>query len=99
MKIIESNDAKINHAARELSAFISAVEQKYGAEQAQAAAEDWLEELERLESPFPCDARNWRAVTIAASVRLAERLSIPAALVGSSLRMSHPYQRSANPSF
>ena len=48
MKRIESNDLKSNRAARELFAFVVAVERQYGAEQARISAEDWIEELERL---------------------------------------------------
>ncbi len=69
-------DRQSNLAERELSAFIAAVLKQYGPEQAQISAEDWLEELEQLQPPSPCDIKNWRAITIAASARLAERLSV-----------------------
>ena len=58
---------------RELAAFLSSVTMLYGADQAGRSAEDWLLEFELLPSPR-CDV-NWRAVTIAASARLARRLS------------------------
>ena len=61
-------------AERELSAFISAVTQMFGAEQARASTEDWLEESELIDSPPRSTARDWRAVTIAASARLARRV-------------------------
>ena len=62
-------------AERELSAFISAVKELLGPEQAQLSAVDWLDELELMDSQPEATSRNWRAVTIAASVRLANRLN------------------------
>jgi hypothetical protein len=62
-------------AERELSAFISAVTESVGPEQARLSAEDWLEESESIDSPPRSTIRDWRAVTVAASVRLANRLS------------------------
>ncbi len=62
-------------AGRELAAFISAVTRLYGAEQARISAEDWLNEAQEMTgSPRPA-GRNFRAVTIAASALLAERLN------------------------
>ena len=63
-------------AERELSAFVRAVTQLYGCEEAKLAAEDWLDESELMDSPPLLTNRNWRAVTIAASARLANQLSI-----------------------
>ena len=62
-------------AERELSAFISAVKEFLGPEQAQLSAVDWLDELELMASHPGATSRHWRAVTIAASVRLANRLN------------------------
>lgn len=62
-------------AERELSAFISAVTELFGPEQARLSAEDWLDELESMDSPLRPTSRNWRAVTGAASARLANRLT------------------------
>jgi hypothetical protein len=63
-------------AERELSSFIPAVTELYGPEQARLSERDWLDELELMDSlPLSAD-REWRAVTIAASARLAGRLSI-----------------------
>jgi hypothetical protein len=62
-------------AERELSSFISAVTELYGPEQARLSENDWLEELELMDSPPLSTNRQWRAVTIAASVRLAGRLN------------------------
>jgi len=61
-------------AERELSAFIAAVTDLFGPEQARASAEDWLEESELMDSPPQSTARDWRAVSIAASARLAGRI-------------------------
>jgi hypothetical protein len=62
-------------AERELSAFVSAVTKLYGPEQARLSARDWLDESELMDSPPLSTERNWRAVTIAASARLASRLN------------------------
>jgi len=64
-------------AERELSAFIRAVTQLHGPEEAKLAAGDWLNESELMDSPPLSTSRNWRAVTIAASARLANRLTVP----------------------
>lgn len=62
-------------AERELSSFMAAVTKLYGPEQARVSGEDWLEESELMDSPPRSEARNWRAVTIAASARLANRVN------------------------
>ncbi len=62
-------------AERELSAFISAVNQLFGPQQAQISALDWIDELDLMDSQSGFTSRAWRAVTIAASVRLANRLN------------------------
>lgn len=62
-------------AERELSSFLAAVTKLYGPEQAKVAGEDWLDESELMDSPPRSEARNWRAVTIAASARLANRIN------------------------
>jgi hypothetical protein len=63
-------------AERELSSFIAALTELYGPEQARLSEKDWLDELKLMDS-LPLSAnRQWRAVTIAASARLAGRLSI-----------------------
>ena len=63
-------------AERELSAFIRAVTQLFGPEEAKLSAEDWLDESELMDCPPLATSRNWRAVTIAASARLANRLDV-----------------------
>jgi len=62
-------------AERELSAFISAVNQLFGPQQAQISALDWIDELDLMDSQSGFTSRAWRAVTIAASVRHANRLN------------------------
>ena len=63
-------------AERELSSFIAAVTELSGPEQAGLSEKDWLEELELMDSLPMSTNRHWRAVTIAASLRVAGRLSI-----------------------
>jgi hypothetical protein len=60
-----------------LSWFISAVTELYGPEQARVSEKDWLDEFELMDAPPSPTGRNWRAVTIAASARLANRISAP----------------------
>ena len=67
---------QVHIAERELSAFIRAVTQLFGPEEAKLSAEDWLDESELMDSPTRSTSRNWRAVTIAASARLANRLAV-----------------------
>jgi hypothetical protein len=60
----------------ELSAFIGAVTELFGPEQAGLSAEDWLDESELMDSPPRSTSRDWRAVTVAASARLVSRLTV-----------------------
>jgi hypothetical protein len=60
-------------AEMELSAFVAAVHQLFGAEQAQKATEKWMEELERTDWSNATSVIDWRGVTIAATARLAGR--------------------------
>jgi hypothetical protein len=50
-------DDETHLAERELSAFIAAVTELFGPEQARTSTEDWLEELELMDSP----PRSWNA--------------------------------------
>jgi hypothetical protein len=63
-------------AERELSAFIAAVAELFGADQARMLAEDWLDESGLMDVSPRSTPRDWRAITIAASVRLANRLNV-----------------------
>jgi hypothetical protein len=65
-------------AERELFSFLAAVTELYGPEQGRLSAEDWLEQSELMDSPPRSEGRSWRAVTIAASPRLANRVSVKA---------------------
>jgi hypothetical protein len=62
-------------AEREFSAFIRAVKELLGPDQAELSALDWLDELELMDSQPGSTSQHWRAVTIAASARLANRLN------------------------
>jgi len=66
-------EEQIKMAARELSAFFRAVDELFGAEQARLSTEDWLCELELRDALPRATSRDWRAVTVAASARLASR--------------------------
>ncbi len=67
--------AETHEAERELSAFIGAVTELFGPEQARVSTEDWLEELTLMDRSSHSEERKWRAVTIAATARLANRLN------------------------
>ena len=66
-------EEQINMAERELSAFIRAVTELFGPEQARLSTQDWLDESALVDRPPPATSRDWRAVTVAASARLAIR--------------------------
>jgi hypothetical protein len=67
-------DEQAHLAERELSAFIIAVTERFGPEQARASTQDWLDEAEIIHSAPRSTSRGWRSVTIAASARLAGRI-------------------------
>ena len=58
------------HAKKELSAFIRAVDELFGAEQARQSALDWIEELEHMDWPTGESVPDWRRATVGASARL-----------------------------
>ena len=60
-------------AEREFSAFISAVKELFGPEQAEISAVDWLDVSELMDIRPRSTSHDWRAVTIAAAARLANR--------------------------
>jgi hypothetical protein len=60
-------------AERELSAFFNAITQLYGSEQADLSAEDWLQELIKIDD-LPASTREWRLITAKVSTRLASRV-------------------------
>ena len=59
---------------RELSAFITAVRERFGSEEARLAADDWLREL-TARADVPATTREWRTLTIAAAAQLANRVN------------------------
>jgi hypothetical protein len=61
-------------AEKELSAFISAVDKLFGAEQARQSAPDWIEELELIDWPSG-SIPDWRRATVGASARLGALMS------------------------
>ncbi len=61
-------------AERELGAFMRAVSEMFGAEHARRAADDWLDEFERMDT-LPETRRYFGSVTIAAAARLATSLN------------------------
>jgi len=62
-------------AERELSAFKVAVAELFGADEARVSVEDWLDEFELMYASPRSTHRDCRTITIAASVRLANRLN------------------------
>jgi hypothetical protein len=66
----------LSMAERELSAFLAAVEALFGPTQAKLSAEDWLNVTEQVLGENYLTQRDWRAVTIVASSRLAHRLVV-----------------------
>jgi acyl carrier protein phosphodiesterase len=61
-------------AEQELSAFFNAIRQRFGSEEAQLSAEDWLQELNQIDA-LPASIGEWRSLTAKASTRLASRVS------------------------
>ncbi|HEX3106736.1 MAG TPA: hypothetical protein VHQ22_20030 [Terriglobales bacterium] len=57
-------------AEKELSAFIRAVDELFGAEQARQSALDWIEELKLMDWTSGDSITNWRRATVGASARL-----------------------------
>jgi hypothetical protein len=67
---------QIRMAGRELASFLGAVKELFGPEQARLSAGDWLDESELMDSRSRSTSRDWRAVTVAASARLANRVTV-----------------------
>jgi hypothetical protein len=62
-------------AERELGAFIRAVTELFGPEEARLAADAWIDELELMDALPGPTRRDWGEVTVAASAQLARRLN------------------------
>jgi hypothetical protein len=60
-------------AERELSAFVTAVNQLFDAVHGRKATKHWIEELERTDWPSQASVVDWRKVSIAAAARLVRR--------------------------
>jgi hypothetical protein len=60
-------------AEKELSAFVTAVNQLFDAEQRRKAANNWIEEMVRTDWLGGAPVIDWRKVTIAAAARLVRR--------------------------
>ena len=58
----------------EIAAFRAAVTESYGAAQEELAIADWLEAMEAAEWSIPNIMPNWRKFTIAAALKLADRV-------------------------
>jgi hypothetical protein len=67
---------QLSMAERELSAFFAAVEILFGSMQVKLSAEDWLIATEQVLGRNQPTQRDWRAVTLIASSRLAHRLVV-----------------------
>ena len=75
VSILQFED-QLKMAEREHSAFFAAAETLFGPEQAKLSAEDWLNATEQVLGENELTSRDWRAVTIVASSRLARRLAV-----------------------
>ena len=67
-------EEQVQLGERELYSFLAAVAELYGPGQARISAEDWIEESDRIDVPPRSARRDWRAVSIAASARMASRI-------------------------
>jgi 6-phosphogluconate dehydrogenase len=63
-------------AEKELTAFVHAVDELFGTEQARRSALDWIHEMEVMNWPDGEAIPNWREATVRASARLCSSYSI-----------------------
>jgi hypothetical protein len=68
-------EEQMSMAERELSAFIRAVKVLFGPEQAMLSADDWLSESGLMDCQPRSTGRDFRAITVAASARLATHIT------------------------
>lgn len=61
-------------AEQELTAFFTAVAERFGSELAELAVEDWLHGLLAMNT-LPASAREWRRLSVKASSQLATRVN------------------------
>src|SRR5208337_3452530 len=64
-------------AEKELAAYAAAVQELFGPQQARQSIDDWVEELELTNWPTEAGIPDWRRITIAAAIRLADRVNAP----------------------
>ena len=67
-------DGLLTTAERELAALFTAVTELFGSEQARLTAEEWVEEVESLDSLAGLTSSDWRQVTVAVLARRARLL-------------------------
>ncbi len=63
-------------AERELAAFARAVKELFGPEQERQSIEDWMQELESIDWSTREVITDWRDISIAAALRLADRVCL-----------------------
>jgi hypothetical protein len=63
-------------AEKELRAFVHAVDELFGTEQARRSVLDWIHEIEVMNWPVGEAIPNWREATVRASARLCSLYSI-----------------------
>jgi hypothetical protein len=73
---IEINSDPLLMAERELAAFGRAVRELFGSEQERQSIEDWMQELESMDRSKREANTDWRHLTIAAAVRLSNRVCL-----------------------
>jgi hypothetical protein len=73
----DNSEYQFAMATRELGAFLHVVAGLYGPEEAERSAEDWINEFELMENTSELTPSDWRSITVAAAVRLAERAKRP----------------------
>jgi hypothetical protein len=71
-------DDLVAAAERELAAFVGAVSESFGPNQAGLSANEWIEELLSMDFPDGSRIPDWRRITIMAAGRLGKRSTITA---------------------
>jgi hypothetical protein len=73
---VELTAVLLPSAENELAAFAGAVQELFGAEQVRQSIDDWMDELGTMDGWRQGAMPDWRAITIAAAVRLASRVNV-----------------------
>ncbi len=71
---VQDSTCAVLLAERELAAFVGAVTELFGPENARLAAEHWLDEFMSMPG---CTHEHWRAITLRAAAQLANSLETP----------------------